>query len=420
MRSRLAASSLLAFLVFGAACGPNDGPGLEETRTEGQQKTGVLMFLEARPTVTYQEVDGALIFQGDIGLPKSMVRPVDSEDSDWATVEQPLLTTTYTAKWPNGVIPYTFSSSLSSTVRSNVQTAIDHWKTKTGIQFVPRGSQADYVTFQYSSAGYAWADIGRHGGQQTVNLLETTRWGVIAHEMGHTVGLYHEHTRPDRDSYVTIYWGNIKPGLEGNFSILSDGQKVGTYDDGSIMHYPSYELSTGGPTILRKDGSVVAANYAGLSARDVSSIQQMYPLSGGGIIIDSNQANNDPAKASVEVSSNWTSSTNVTGYYGSGYWVATTGVAGDPANFKFYLPSAATKTVDVWWSAASDRSTSAPIVPFNAAGTELARVYVNQQINGGRWNQIGTYSFSAGWNTVAISRNTAAGYYVVADAVRIR
>jgi hypothetical protein len=76
--------------------------------------------------------------------------------------------------------------------------------------------------------------------------------------------------------------------------------------------------------------------------------------------------------------------------------------------------------VDAWWTSATDRSTSAPFVMWNASGTKLGTVNVNQQANGGMWNTLGSYSFSAGWNKVQLSRWTTSGYYVVADAVRIR
>lgn len=141
---------------------------------------------------------------------------------------------------------------------------------------------------------------------------------------------------------------------------------------------------------------------------------------GGGLIIDSNNANNDTSKGYIEVSGNWTSSTNVPGYYGTGYYWASTEAISDGASFWFYLPSAQTKTIDAWWTAASDRSTAAPFVFFNANGTNLGSVTRNQQINGGQWNTLGTFNFSAGWNRVMVSRWAAAGSVVIADAVRVR
>ena len=30
--------------------------------------------------------------------------------------------------------------------------------------------------------------------------------------LGHVIGYLHEHTRPDRDDYVTVKWRNIKEG----------------------------------------------------------------------------------------------------------------------------------------------------------------------------------------------------------------
>jgi N-acetyl-anhydromuramyl-L-alanine amidase AmpD len=140
----------------------------------------------------------------------------------------------------------------------------------------------------------------------------------------------------------------------------------------------------------------------------------------GHIIVDNNNNNNDTSKGYIDYSANWTGSTTVSGYYATGYLWAKTEAVSDPATFWFYLPAAATKTIDAWWTSASDRSDSAPYIAFDANGNKLGTVYVNQQTNGGKWNQLGSWSFSAGWNKIILSRWTTAGYVVIADAVRIR
>ena len=62
----------------------------------------------------------------------------------------------------------------------------------------------------------------------------------MIHELGHTIGLFHEQSRPDRDDFVKILWENIKSEHHGEFHKHSragiDTHNV-SYDYRSIMHY---------------------------------------------------------------------------------------------------------------------------------------------------------------------------------------
>ncbi|WP_224369151.1 golvesin C-terminal-like domain-containing protein [Hyalangium versicolor] len=138
-----------------------------------------------------------------------------------------------------------------------------------------------------------------------------------------------------------------------------------------------------------------------------------------GIVVDTNNANNNASVAEFKVSSNWTVSSGTPGYYGSNYYFASTEALSDPATFRFNLAAAGTKTVQAWWTAGTNRSSAAPFIIWNADGTKLGTVYANQQANGGKWVTLGTFNFSAGWNEVQLSRWAAEGYVVIADAIRI-
>lgn len=138
------------------------------------------------------------------------------------------------------------------------------------------------------------------------------------------------------------------------------------------------------------------------------------------IIVDSNNANNNTAKAKIELSGSWTSTSATPGYYGSGYYFANTAPTSAPATFWFYLPSAGSRTIDAWWTAGTNRAPAAPFIVYNAQGTEIGRKSVNQQVNGSKWNTLGTWNFSAGWNKVVLSRWTTEGKVVIADAIRVR
>ncbi|CAA9326389.1 MAG: hypothetical protein AVDCRST_MAG68-2189 [uncultured Gemmatimonadetes bacterium] len=139
------------------------------------------------------------------------------------------------------------------------------------------------------------------------------------------------------------------------------------------------------------------------------------------IIVDNNNTRNNTAVAYAEASSNWTSTTASPGYYAVDYRYASTQSISDPATFWFYLPAGGTRTVSAWWTSGSNRSASAPFIAYDASGTKLgSTAYANQQLNGGKWNAVGTWTFTAGWNKVQLSRWTTAGYIVVGDAIRVQ
>lgn len=50
--------------------------------------------------------------------------------------------------------------------------------------------------------------------------------------------MFHEHTRPDRDDYITVLYENIDDAKESNFDIHPESLTYGyAYDYGSVMHY---------------------------------------------------------------------------------------------------------------------------------------------------------------------------------------
>ena len=137
------------------------------------------------------------------------------------------------------------------------------------------------------------------------------------------------------------------------------------------------------------------------------------------IVVDSNNGSNDTSVGYVETSANWTASSHPTDY-GTGYWWAGTAAVSDGATFWFYLPQGGRRTVDAWWVAGTNRASAAPFLVYDAQGRQLGSVAKDQRSGGGTWNALGTWTFTAGWNRVVLSRWTTPGSVVVADAVRMR
>lgn len=99
------------------------------------------------------------------------------------------------------------------------------------------------------------------------------------HELGHTLGLFHEIQRCDRDEYVNILCDNIKCGYKSNFhkTLHSTATPYGDFDFESIMMYGSTAFAAAGKqyTITKKDGSTFQRK-SHLSEGDIANIKYLY------------------------------------------------------------------------------------------------------------------------------------------------
>lgn len=227
-------------------------------------------------TLTYQVTDEHALIEGDM-----LIGRVDENGRLTTPVRQRgLAHSNLLDRWPDGIVPFEFDAGLDAIQRDKVIAAIGQIMELTRMSFVERAADdvdPEWEGVQFFGTMGCASYVGRAAEQPQPIHVENCTVGSIVHEIAHTIGLYHEHTRVDRDNHITIDESQIRPGYEHNFNILyANGQPVGDYDYGSIMHYGPRSFSVSDKNTIHVPDNVEIGQRVRLSDGDVEAIDRMY------------------------------------------------------------------------------------------------------------------------------------------------
>jgi hypothetical protein len=187
------------------------------------------------------------------------------------------------AHWSAGVVPYMMDDTFSLERQAEILDAMALWESDTLVRFVARTPEnqenySDYVLFKSQAGRTCASSVGRQGGMQTLRLAPRCHTMMIAHELGHVLGLWHEQARLDRDIYIDVHWENIEVEHFHNFNRrVGEGQNQGHYDYDSIMHYSENAFSKNGkPTLVPRISGFKIGQRTHLSVGDIASVSALY------------------------------------------------------------------------------------------------------------------------------------------------
>jgi len=135
-----------------------------------------------------------------------------------------------------------------------------------------------YMRFRSVAGNVSSSPVGKNSTVNIISIGTVVSERVVIHEIGHSLGLFHEHTRADRNNFVIYNQNCVQSGRENNFNISSNQIAVGPFDFNSRMLYSSTTFSDGCSPLTDLNGNDFFNFSNDFSIGDIETIQFIHDL----------------------------------------------------------------------------------------------------------------------------------------------
>lgn len=207
----------------------------------------------ANNVVVYREWDGPPLRNG---IPPGF-RVIDGDVVVPDGFDGQTAATYTTAIWPAGLVPYEFDPNVTGPNAAAMLVAMSWWENVADVDFIPRTIEP-FNFLHVQNNAFNNSPVGMQFIGQVINITSWNNTAIMAHELGHSLGHWHEQSRNDRGTFVTINTANVcqnccqqGDGSMGscnfNFQIQVGSLNYGPYDFDSVMHYGRCDFAANRP-----------------------------------------------------------------------------------------------------------------------------------------------------------------------------